>query len=108
MNCGAHDVHAAPFSPHLSLAAPITHVSPSQQPLHVLGPHGSLHAPAVHFDVREHSSHAFADVPQASLLSPFSHLSSRQQPVQFAAVHVTTWGLPSGPTGASLSSLPKP
>ena len=49
-------------------------------------------------------SHAFADAPHASEASPFSHLSSRQQPVQFAGVHVTTCGLPSGPTGAWASS----
>ena len=103
-----HFSHAPPCSPHVALSVPVAQVSPSQQPRHVLGPQGSLQTPDVHFDVGEQISHAFAAVPHASAASPFSHLSSRQQPVQFAGVHVTTAGLPSGPSGAWASSPPKP
>ena len=89
-NAPEHLVHAPPLSPHVAVAVPGTHVSPSQQPLQVLGPHGSLHVPAVHFAVAEHVAQALADTPHAADVSPVSHLSSRQQPLQFLAVHVVT------------------
>src|SRR5262245_57134808 len=49
MRMSPHDLHALPSPPHLSFVVPGTHVSPSQQPAQLLGEHGSLHLPSVHF-----------------------------------------------------------
>ena len=43
-----HPVQATPPSAHLSFVVPSTQLSPSQQPLQLFGPHGSLHLPAMH------------------------------------------------------------
>ncbi len=67
----------AAFSAFRVLRADTTHVSSAQQPLQLLGPHGSLHLPSTHWAVVEQISHEPAFTPHALGFVPSSAASRR-------------------------------